>query len=133
MAATLSNMIPLGFNAPDFNLLDTWESLAWPGFRKVIAKHWKAGFGEYYRSISKRAFVKALQKLVPEIREDHLEAGGAGIRAQACDRQGNLLDDFDFRENENLIHICNAPSPAATASLSIGQTIGDRILSLLAR
>ena len=81
--------------------------------------------------ISKLAFVKALQKLVPEIQVGQLEVGGAGIRAQACDRQGNLLDDFDFRIDGNLIHVCNAPSPAATASLAIGQAVANRVLPLL--
>ncbi|MCX6179205.1 MAG: L-2-hydroxyglutarate oxidase, partial [Chlorobiales bacterium] len=107
----------------DFNLRDTWESLLWPGFRTVAAKHWRMGMGEYQRSFSKLSFVKALQKLIPEIQEEHLEVGGAGIRAQACDREGNLLDDFDFRVHGNIIHVCNAPSPAATASLAIGDTI----------
>lgn len=119
------------YRKTDFNLHDTWESLTWPGFRKVATKYWRNGLGEYYRSISKQAFVKALQKLIPEIQAEHLEAGGAGIRAQACDRQGNLLDDFDFRVDGNLIHVCNAPSPAATASLAIGKTIADRVLPLL--
>lgn len=119
------------YRKTDFNLHDTWEALTWPGFRKVVTKYWRTGLGEYHRSISKQAFVKALQKLIPEIQAEHLEAGGAGIRAQACDRQGNLLDDFDFRVDGNLIHVCNAPSPAATASLAIGQTIADKILPLL--
>jgi len=119
------------YRKTDFNIQDTLESLAWPGFRKVVAKYWRTGLDEYHRSISKQAFVGALQKLIPEIRTEHLEVGGAGIRAQACDRSGNLLDDFDFRVEGNVIHVCNAPSPAATASLSIGQTIADKILPLL--
>lgn len=119
------------YRKTDFNLHDTWESFTWPGFRKVAAKHWRVGLSEYYRSISKLAFVKALQKLVPEIQAGQLEVGGAGIRAQACDRQGNLLDDFDFRIDGNLIHVCNAPSPAATASLAIGQAVANRVLPLL--
>ena len=112
------------YQKTDFNLRDTWESLTWPGFRKVAAKHWRMGLGEYKRSFSKQAFVKALQKLIPEIKAEHLEVGGAGIRAQACDRAGNLLDDFDIRVNGNITHVCNAPSPAATASLAIGGRIG---------
>jgi len=119
------------YRKTDFNLHDTWESLTWPGFRKVATKYWRTGLGEYHRSISRKAFIKALQKLIPEIQAEHLEAGGTGIRAQACDRQGNLLDDFDFRVDGNLIHVCNAPSPAATASLAIGQTIADKVLPLL--
>lgn len=119
------------YRKSDFNLYDTWESLAWPGFRKVAVKYWRTGLGEFHRSVSKLAFVRAAQRLVPEIQAGHLEVGGAGIRAQACDRQGNLMDDFDFRVDGNLIHVCNAPSPAATASLAIGQTIADRVLPLL--
>ena len=119
------------YKKTDFNLFDLWESLAWPGFRKVAIKYWRTGLGEYRRSLSKQAFVKALQKLIPEIRAEHLEPGGVGIRAQACDREGNLLDDFDIRKDGNIIHVCNAPSPAATASLAIGKTISDSILALL--
>lgn len=119
------------YRKTDFNLQDTWEALMWPGFRKVATKYWRNGLGEYHRSLSKRAFVKALQKLIPDIQAEHLEMGGAGIRAQACDRQGNLLDDFDFRVDGNIVHVCNAPSPAATSSLAIGQTIADKILPLL--
>jgi L-2-hydroxyglutarate oxidase len=115
----------------EFNILDTWEALNWPGFRKVAAKHWRTAIGEYHRSFSKQAFVCALQKLIPDIRAEHLEPGGAGIRAQACDLEGRLLDDFDFRVNQNIIHVCNAPSPAATASLSIGRIIADKVLAFL--
>ena len=113
------------------NMRDTWDALSWPGFRVVAAKHWQTALGEYQRSFSKHAFVKALQKLIPEIQADHLEVGNAGIRAQACDREGNLLDDFDIRVSRNIIHVCNAPSPAATASISIGRCIADKVLSQL--
>ena len=119
------------YKKTDFNLCDLWETLAWPGFITVARKYWRTGLGEYHRSLSKQAFVKALQRLIPEIQAEHLEPGGAGIRAQACDRQGNLLDDFDIRYDGNIIHVCNAPSPAATASLAIGQTISDNVLALL--
>ncbi len=119
------------YKKTDFNLRDLWETLAWPGFRTVATKYWRTGLGEYHRSLSKQAFVKALRKLIPEIQAEHLEPGGAGIRAQACDRQGNLLDDFDIRNDGNIIHVCNAPSPAATASLAIGKTISDNVLALL--
>lgn len=118
------------YKKTDFNLRDLCESLAWPGFRAVAIKYWRTGLGEYYRSLNKHAFVKALQKLIPEIQAEHLESGGAGIRAQACDRQGNLLDDFDIRQYGNVIHVCNAPSPAATASLAIGKAISQRVLPL---
>ena len=116
------------YKKTDLNMRDLCESIAWPGFRLVAKKYWRMGLGEYHRSLSKQAFVKALQKLIPEIRAEYLEPGGAGIRAQACDRDGNLLDDFDIRKDGNIIHVCNAPSPAATASLAIGQSISDSVL-----
>ncbi len=114
-----------GYKRTDVNLSELAGSLAWPGFRKVAMKYWKTGMGEYYRSFSKTAFTKALQKLIPEIKEEDLEPGGAGVRAQACDRNGGLIDDFMILEEQNSIHVCNAPSPAATSSLSIGKTIAE--------
>ncbi len=89
------------------------------------------GLNEYYRSLFKGAFVKALQKLIPEIQSDDLIAGGAGVRAQACDRNGGLLDDFYIVEDKRVVHLCNAPSPAATASLSIGDFISEKVFSQL--
>jgi len=118
------------YRKTDFNLRDTWEALTWPGFRKVACRYWRAGLEEFHRSISKNAFVSTLQKLIPRIQADHLEPGGAGIRAQACDRAGRLLDDFDIRISGNVIQVCNAPSPAATASLAIGQSLANQALSL---
>ena len=110
------------------NWKELGETLAWPGFRKVALKYWQTGIGEFYRSFSKAAFTKALQELIPEIREEDLKPGGAGVRAQACDRTGGLLDDFAILENQQAINICNAPSPAATSSLSIGSTVSDLAL-----
>lgn len=112
-----------GYKKSDINLSELAESLAWPGFRKVASKYWRTGFGEMYRSFSKAAFTKALQKLIPEIQQDDLVEGGAGVRAQACDRTGGLVDDFMILENEFAINVCNAPSPAATSSLAIGETV----------
>lgn len=119
------------YRKSDFNALDVWESFSWPGFHKLVRRHWRSGLGEYHRSLSKPAFVKALQKLIPEIRTEDIEPADAGVRAQACDLNGNLLDDFDVRMDKNVIHVCNAPSPAATASLSIGNAIADKVISLL--
>ncbi len=116
------------YRKTDFNLRDTLETLAWPGFRKVARKYWRTGLGEFHRSFSKAAFVKALQRLIPEVQATDLAPGGAGIRAQACDREGRLLDDFDIRADGHVIHVCNAPSPAATASLAIGTTIAQGII-----
>lgn len=118
-----------GYKKTDINLAELAESLAWPGFQKVALKYWKTGMGEMYRSFSKAAFTKALQKLLPEIQENDLEDGGAGVRAQACDRTGGLVDDFMILEEKQVINVCNAPSPAATSSLSIGETISKRALS----
>ncbi len=112
-----------GYKRTDVNFSELVSSLAWPGFRKVAMKYWKTGMGEYYRSFSKAAFTKALQKLIPEIKEEDLIPGGAGVRAQACDRNGGLIDDFMILEDQYIINVCNAPSPAATSSLAIGETI----------
>ena len=117
-----------GYQKTDFSFRDTRRALAWPGFQKVMLKYWKTGLGEYYRSFSKAAFTKALQKLIPEIEETDLLPGGAGVRAQACDRTGGLLDDFMILEDPHFIHVCNAPSPAATSSLAIGETVADLAL-----
>jgi L-2-hydroxyglutarate oxidase len=119
------------YRKTDVNLIDSWETFTWPGFQRVAVKYWRSGLGEMHRSLSKAAFVRALQRLVPEIRSEHLVTGGAGIRAQACDRQGQLLDEFDLRGQGRVIQVCNAPSPAATASLAIGQTLAQRVLERL--
>lgn len=116
-----------GYKFTDFNLGETMQTLTWPGFRKIVAKYGKTGLGEIHRSLSKSAFTTALQKLIPEIQKDDLVHGGAGVRAQACDREGNLLDDFDIVNKGNIIHVRNAPSPAATSCLSIGEKISDLI------
>jgi len=120
-----------GYHRTDVNLSDVWGALSWPGFRKVAAKYWRTGMGEIYRSFSKAAFTKALQKLIPEIEEKDLVPGGAGVRAQACDRTGGLLDDFKILEDQKVINVLNAPSPAATSSLSIGKTVAKLALERL--
>ncbi len=112
-----------GYKKLDFHASELWKTLTWPGFQKVAAKYWRTGLGEMYRSFSKAAFTEALQELIPEIQESDLVPGGAGVRAQACDRDGGLLDDFSIIERPNAINVCNAPSPAATSSLSIGETV----------
>ncbi|MGB9664717.1 MAG: L-2-hydroxyglutarate oxidase [Ignavibacteria bacterium] len=117
-----------GYKKTDFSFRDTYETLSWRGFQKVVSKYWRIGLGEFYRSYSKKAFTKALQRLIPEISEEDLILGGAGVRAQACDKNGNLIDDFFFIEEERIVHVCNAPSPAATASLSIGNFIAEKVL-----
>lgn len=117
-----------GYKKSQIHLGELAESLMWPGFQKVAAKYWKTGFGEMYRSFSKTAFTKALQKLIPEIQKEDLIDGGAGVRAQACDRSGGLLDDFAIYETDGAINVCNAPSPAATSSLAIGNSVSDLAL-----
>jgi L-2-hydroxyglutarate oxidase len=117
-----------GYRKTDISIREFAQTLAWPGFQKVVGKYWKTGFGEFYRSFSKSAFTRALQELIPEITESDLIEGGSGVRAQACDRTGGLLDDFEIRESKFAINILNAPSPAATSSLSIGNTVSDMVL-----
>ena len=112
-----------GYRHSDINLADLWRTLSFKGFWAITAKYWQTGFGELYRSLSKKAFVRALQKLLPEIREADLVPGGAGVRAQAVSASGALVDDFVIRDSRNAIHVLNAPSPGATASLAIGQQI----------
>ena len=114
-----------GYKKSQINIAELWESLTWSGFIKVASKYWKTGFGEMYRSFNKNAFTKALSKLLPSINSDDLVTGGAGVRAQACDKNGGLIDDFYIKELPGQIHVLNAPSPAATSSLSIGKTIAE--------
>jgi len=118
-----------GYRFSSLDIGDTLDTLAWPGFWKIVGKYGRTGMGEIYRSLSKSAFTKALQKLLPEIQESDLVPGGAGVRAQACDRQGNLIDDFNILRKENIIHVRNAPSPAATSCLSIGQYITNQLIA----
>ncbi len=117
-----------GYKKTDFSFRDILEMKLYPGFWKMAAKYYKMGFQEFRRSFSKELFVKSLQKLIPEIQYDDIEAGGAGVRAQALERDGKLVDDFRIVEAERMIHVLNAPSPAATASLSIGKTISEMVI-----
>jgi len=114
-----------GYSRSTVNLLELAEILSYSGFIKLAAKYWRPGVGEMWRSFSKAAFVRALQRLVPEISADDLETAPAGIRAQAVLSNGKLVDDFLIQENKNIINVCNAPSPAATSSLNIGKHIVD--------
>ena len=121
-----------GYYKTSFNLFDTIESLSYPGFLRLMWRHWDAGLAEIWRSLSKRAFVEALQRLVPEIQSADLVPAPAGVRAQALTRDGKLVDDFLILENDLTINVCNAPSPAATAALNIGSMIVDKIAPRLA-
>ena len=111
----------------DINIKDLLESITYPGFQKMAIKHWKMGWGEMWRSYNKGAFVKALRRLIPEIKAKDLSSAPAGIRAQAVSPGGALVDDFLIEHNDRIINVCNAPSPAATASLNIGSTIMAQI------
>jgi L-2-hydroxyglutarate oxidase len=109
------------------NPRDLLETLTYGGFVRMAMKHWRMGLGEVWRSLSKTAFVRALQRLVPDVRAAHLEQAPAGIRAQLVDTDGGLVDDFLVLDSERVVNVCNAPSPAATASLQIGETVVDRL------
>jgi (S)-2-hydroxyglutarate dehydrogenase len=114
-----------GYRRADFDVRDMVSSMTFPGFWRMAAKNWRSGLGEFYRSFSKAAFVRALQRLVPEVRAQDLVPGEAGVRAQALNRNGGLVDDFHFVASRRLLHVLNVPSPAATASLAIGKMIVD--------
>jgi (S)-2-hydroxyglutarate dehydrogenase len=114
-----------GYRHTNVNVKDLWQTVSFKGFWAMTGKYWQTGFGELYRSLSKSAFVRALQKLLPEIRGSDLVPGGAGVRAQAVSASGALVDDFVIKQSPRAIHILNAPSPGATASLAIGQSIAE--------
>jgi L-2-hydroxyglutarate oxidase len=114
-----------GYRHGDINGGDLLDSITYSGFWRMAGKHWRNGMGEWYRSLSKAAFVRALQRLLPEVKEDDLVPGGSGVRAQALKPDGALVDDFQFVSSGKVLHVLNVPSPAATASLMIGKTIAD--------
>ena len=116
-----------GYRKININLRDLFESLTYPGFLRLARKHWKTGLGEMWRSFSKAAFVKALQRLLPEIRSNMLESAPAGVRAQLLARDGNIVDDFVIVDSERVINVCNAPSPAATAAFNIGRLVVEKL------
>lgn len=108
---------------------DLFEALTYSGFLKLACRYWRVGVGEVWRSISKGAFVRALQKLVPDIRKEHLIPAPAGVRAQALAPEGRLVDDFVILRQDRVLNVCNAPSPAATASLNIGLHIAEQLFA----
>lgn len=116
-----------GYGKLDVNLRDLVESLTYPGFLRLVARNWRTGLGEMWRSISKAAFVKALQRLVPAVTAAGLVAGPSGVRAQALQPDGTLVDDFLILEHDRIVNVCNAPSPAATSALTVGRLVVDRI------
>jgi L-2-hydroxyglutarate oxidase len=120
-----------GYGKFDLNLGYLASLATFGGFWAMAARYWRMGLGEFYRSFNKRAFVKALQVLLPELRLEDVKPGGAGVRAQAMDNKGNLLNDFSFVETPRSVHVLNAPSPAATASIVIGEAVVDKALATL--
>lgn len=118
-----------GYSLWDLDLHEMLEAVQFSGFRKIIGKYWREAADELYRSASKDAFVKSLRKLIPAIKSEDLVKGRAGVRAMACDPNGNLIDDFLFVPSGRTLHVLNAPSPAATASLAIGETITQKVLA----
>jgi L-2-hydroxyglutarate oxidase len=116
-----------GYHRTSFDLRDFIDTMTYGGFWRLAAKHAKSGLEEMHRSFSKKAFVRSLQKLIPEIREDDLVPGAAGVRAQALRPDGGLVDDFLIVHSPSAIHVCNAPSPAATACLEIARVIVENI------
>ena len=112
-----------GYRRRDFSLRDTAEALTFPGFWRVATKYWRSGKDEFERSVSKDSFVRGLQKMLPEIRSEDLVPGGSGVRAQAIHRSGAMVDDFQFSQSKNMLHLYNVPSPAATASIAIGRAV----------
>ena len=120
-----------GYKWSDINLRDLAETLAFDGFWKMAGKYWRAGFDEMHRSLSRQAFLASLQRLMPELQLEHLIPGGSGVRAQAMHHSGAMVDDFHIQNAPRMVHVLNAPSPAATASLAIGQYIADSACDVL--
>jgi L-2-hydroxyglutarate oxidase len=120
-----------GYRWNDISAVDLADTLAFPGFWRLAGRFWRTGLAEYRRSFSRRAFVASLQRLVPAVTAADVTRGGAGVRAQAVDRDGRLVDDFRIVTGERMVHVLNAPSPAATASLSIGKVIATEVDKLL--
>jgi L-2-hydroxyglutarate oxidase len=119
-----------GYRSTDVNLRDLASALAFPGFWRMALQYWRNGFAEWYRSLSKPAFVRALQRMLPEVQESDLVLGGSGVRAQALKPDGTLVDDFQFVPSGKVLHVLNVPSPAATASLTIAKAIVDTAMFL---
>jgi len=117
-----------GYRWSNIRAGDVAEIFSYTGFRSLARKHWRTGIGEIHRSLRKPAFVKALQKLIPLVRSADLKPGRAGVRAQAVTRDGNLVDDFLIQKSDRAVHVLNAPSPAATASLAIADHVVDQLI-----
>jgi L-2-hydroxyglutarate oxidase len=121
-----------GYSRTAFSLADAATTLAFPGFWRMAPRHARVAWSEYRRAFSRARFVASLRRLVPALRDADVRPAGCGVRAQALGRDGRLLDDFVFVEAERMLHVLNAPSPAATASLAIGREIAGRVAARLA-
>lgn len=119
-----------GYKKTDINAKELAEVLSYPAFWRLVRRNWKTGVGEIFRSFSKKAFVRGLQKLVPEVEAEDIVPTEAGVRAQALMKNGTLMDDFLIVEGERSVHVLNAPSPAATACIPIGETIAEHASAL---
>jgi L-2-hydroxyglutarate oxidase len=119
-----------GYSWSRVNVRDVWDAVTYAGFWRLAARNWRTGLKEIHRSLSKTAFVRALQELVPEIRSEQLQTAPAGVRAQALGMDGRLLDDFLVVRHQRVVNVCNAPSPAATACLTIGMHIASQALGI---
>jgi L-2-hydroxyglutarate oxidase len=117
-----------GYQKNSFDFGDVLEYAKFPGFWTMAAKHWRMSVGEYHRSWSKAAFVRALQRLMPDLEPEDLLPAASGVRAQALGIDGKLIDDFEFAHTEGMVHVCNVPSPAATASLAIAKHIVNTVI-----
>ena len=120
-----------GYRHTDINLRELAGSLSYSGFWRMAGRNWKYGVGEWHRSLSKSAFVRALQRLLPQVSGGDLVPGGSGVRAQALKPDGTLVDDFQFVPSGKILHVLNVPSPAATASLMIGKAIVDMAAEMI--
>jgi L-2-hydroxyglutarate oxidase len=121
-----------GYRKTDLNIRDLAESLSYGGFLRLAARYWRVGAAEMWRSASKAAFVRALQRLIPEIRAADLLPAPSGVRAQAVSPAGEIVDDFVIEETDRVVNVCNAPSPAATAALNVGNLVVDRLAERMA-
>ena len=121
-----------GYNWSDISLRDMASTLVWPGTARLLRRYWRPGLDEMFRSLSRHRFMTAARLLVPGLDAADVRRAPAGVRAQAVDRGGTLLDDFHLLDGDRSLHVLNAPSPAATASLEIGTLVADRVVAGLA-
>ena len=116
-----------GYNFFKLNPAELWDSLTYPGFLRLASKYWQTGAGEMYRDLVRGAYVKALQRYIPELQASDCLPGPSGVRAQAMSADGSIIDDFVFDGAEGIVHVRNAPSPGATSSLAIGKYVADEV------